>query len=560
MYRILIVEDESIIRSGLRRQIPWDSIGFTIVGEAVDGREALLHYAELQPDVVLSDIRMPDLDGLTLFRQLRDLNSDLVLVILTGYSDFEYARRGIDCGIAAYLLKPVSNEDLIAVFARIREDLDQRQNQMHVAQAVAEQAQYAIPIAAAKLLWDALLGRTDDHSKERLVDYYHLPAGGCGTFVTAVLQARRGLPGNPIDRIAPDRADHGWPRAVALPDPEMRLLQTLQDEQQALIAIWLQTASDTRLTLLAVEQLRQHWSAELNALYGRPIVVSAGVGQPAASLSQLPESLAGARLALSYKFIRGCGLTFSLTDHQDAVVCAAVSAEHEEELVSSLIRTIVRGQPGSLPAALQAYLFYLRQVAASGNELVFIKTLEMLFELNMRLNEAGVDLNRFHDRPLDSQLRMIIDTGTFSELEIWLEDLLIRVAGCMRIRPSERTPEAMVEQAKAFIRLNYMRHISRDELCSVTYTSPSYFFSLFKRLTGCSFLDYLARIRIEKAKELLRESDLKVYEIASSVGYDDFRHFSRVFKKLENVLPTAYKRDSQKLPAQSSGRPDRPPG
>ena len=156
LYRIILVDDEEEVRKSIIRKIDWTSVGFTVVGDAENGEEALEKIEGLEPDVVLTDIRMPYMDGLTLAERIRQKYPSMKIVISSGYDDFEYAKRAIKLNVTEYILKPVNVEELTAILKRIKTNLDEEIEQKRNVTLLRENYRKSLPILREQFLKDLI--------------------------------------------------------------------------------------------------------------------------------------------------------------------------------------------------------------------------------------------------------------------------------------------------------------------------------------------------------------------------------------------------------------------
>ena len=161
LYRIILVDDEEEVRKSIIRKIDWQAVGFTVVGDAENGEDALEKIEALEPDVVLTDIRMPYMDGLTLAEKIRQRYPSMKIVIFSGYDDFDYAKRAIKLNVTEYILKPVNVEELSEILTRVKKNLDEEISQRRDAALLRESYQKSLPILRAVFLNDLVRGTAD---------------------------------------------------------------------------------------------------------------------------------------------------------------------------------------------------------------------------------------------------------------------------------------------------------------------------------------------------------------------------------------------------------------
>lgn len=430
MIKMLVADDERMIREGIVGIVDWSEHGIAVVGAAVDGVQALEMYRAAQPDIVVTDIRMPKLEGLELLRGIREDGRDVQVIILSGYEDFKYAQEAIRLGASEYLLKPVMPDSLVAAVLGVKEELKRRRRQREETDRLRAQAEESRPALKMALLRDLATG--------------HWPRGGESSESSMSSESSDYL-------LLPfSTADECWVAAIVLEGME------------------LEAAASERQRQLNYYQVCRTLNAAAATFDGEAF--------------HLQEGQYGLVLR-----------------NADAPSLARLSAELRERLeaeygVSSAIgiRSIGRGLEGLR----EAYATAKRDASVQGG------------------GAGGAAAGGGSGSWTGSAL-----AGGESEsgVERWLEATL------------------------AYLREHYDEPLSLKKLADVAYLSPNYVCSLFKDAMGQNISDYLAELRVEKAKELLGEHGIKAYEVAQRVGYSDSRYFNRLFKRYTGYNLSEYR-------------------
>ena len=508
LYDLIIVEDEDTIRQGLVNQVPWANYGFRVAAEARHGREALELMAGQLPDAVLTDVKMPVLNGIDLMAEIRRLYPAVKVVILSGYGEFEYAQKGIEYGAFAYLLKPTKEKNIEDVFVRLKAELDN-------AASSRSEAMSRLQGLKVKFFEDILAGRAGQADAERIkAGLAEAGVEPAGPFLLLRMRLAAGAAcANAVKRLA----------GTELTGCAVQYAELDKDGITATVAAG------------GSANCREFAQAAKQSLAGAE-VLGMGVSHPCTGVMSLAQCLAEANVALEDAFYLGKG----------AVACAGEaagsadigdSAAAERQIAEKLAGAIAAGEEGEALASAARYIGLIKVLRGSPARLVK-RFSGLLAAIEARIAEK--DPARVPERQawLD-RLSALTQQGAVEDAASLLEEY---VRGALRlIRPADDGSSTGISAAIEFINANFRRKLTLEEAAGVVYMTPSYFSRQFKARTGQSFIDYLTTLRLEKAKELLRNSDAKVYEASMQVGYEDYRHFCKVFRKYTGMSPMGFK-------------------
>ena len=197
LYRIILVDDEEEVRKGIIRKIDWSSLGFEVVGDAENGAEALERIEQLEPEVVMTDIRMPFMDGLTLTEKIRQKYPSMKVLIFSGFDDFEYAQQAIKLNVTEYILKPVNVEELSEILRRVKQNLDEEISQRRDAAILRESYQRSLPILREVFLNDLVRGSANTAMIEEKLQEYSVDILHAKKWITALLHIETEASGHP---------------------------------------------------------------------------------------------------------------------------------------------------------------------------------------------------------------------------------------------------------------------------------------------------------------------------------------------------------------------------
>lgn len=516
MYKALIVDDEPKVRSGLTKLIPALDAEWTVVGQAKNGYEALELVRKDMPDLVITDIRMPNMNGLDLLNALREY--PVQVVILSGYGYFEYAKTAIRFGAFDYLLKPLKPDEVRDLLGRLKQE---------IGKPAAGVPAISADFHYAKLWKDWLLGIEDsaDHL-DRLrgqlpeaVRDYHVIAIDIEDFDELVTE------------------DQWGDRQLVVFAVRNIAYEILQNREGLGSRFLFASASQIYFLLFDGPCPRDVYKSMIYEVrrWVR-ISISVGISSRADDFAELPRAFAEAREALLNRWICGSGLV------------------HEHgELANTEGNGTAPGYPSDLDEALVLALREGDGARARETLRRFVGTvleqnvvypvfhgycLQLLSSVVRYVHEQKITALVFQDelKPYE-WFQVNFSADEFIRFVDELMAAAIDKAEWKKQQKHNRT----LETAVGFIHRHYMQDISLNDVAGKAGMSSSYFSSFFKQEMGMSFIEYLTQFRMDKAKNLMMDPDLKLYNISEMVGYQDVKYFSRLFKKTEGVTPGEYR-------------------
>ncbi|MDR0381802.1 MAG: response regulator [Oscillospiraceae bacterium] len=523
-YKVLLVDDEVDVRQAIARTLDWESLGFQLSGEASNGEEALELSEQLQPDVILTDIKMPFMDGLTFCRRVKAVLPSVRVAVFSGFDEFEYAKEAIKLEVQEYILKPINAEELAGVFRRLRVSLDEEIARKQDLQSLRHYYEESLPLMQQQLLMSLLEGHADIAALPRRLEEFHLDFDA-DRYCVAVVRTMEKNPTNDTTLL-------------------MYSLQQTISEMLPLPCRPLHTPEAIVLLLMPPAEMdMKALTTALNRLFlpARKILglaLSIGVGHPCEALPDVARSYREAWAALEYQILVDADQCVYLGDIEpDSGSSEYIDSSYTEDI----LRQIKVGSREDLEATVKRLLHYLKSMHLSLQQhhifLLDISTgfLGLIRAYKLDAREAGLEAmltetSAFQSRNLDEMGRRLLE---------YCENLrrLIR-------RERKNTTRLIVDKACAYLLEHYPENdLSSDGVCTVLNLRPAYFSTIFKRETGLNFVAFLTKLRMEKALEYLDTTSLKTYEIADKVGYADANYFSYVFKKHYGVSPSKYRTD-----------------
>lgn len=534
--KVFLVEDEMVIRRGIKNSIDWEKEGYIFCGEASDGELAYPMIIKEKPDILITDIRMPFMDGLELCKLVKKELPNIKILILSGYDEFDYAKEAIRLGVTEYLLKPISSGKLLEALngvsesiRREKEDKDlvrkymeeMRENTEHEKQKFFEQMiagnlsmadaletgkKYEMNLSAGMynlLLFRFTLGKENRKSGELLGEAEYA-IEKLTERLEYVFEFQRGV--------------EGW-AFLLMADNEEQMSERVKELSKDL------------------EEIMKNYST---------IAYFGGIGQPVARLRELEESFREAERALAARFTMELNRIISVEDirmaqNVDTLDDIEITSFGEIEKTRTMLEKFLNnGAEDEIDEFVDVYInelpeenlksVLMRQYIIMDAYIVMMSFCEKIEGIEGEMQAQSEELK--------NSMKTI---QTLEEIKNYIRMLLKKIIG-VRDTISGRRYSDIIEIAKDQIRKTYMSdEISLNTIAAEVGMSPSYFSSIFSKEMGKTFVQYLTEIRMDRAKELLMCSSMKTSEIGYEVGYKDPHYFSYIFKKTQNCTPKEFR-------------------
>lgn len=534
LYRIILVDDEEEVRKSIIKKINWQAAGFKVVGDAENGQEALEKIELLEPDVVLTDIKMPYMDGLTLAGKIREKYPSIKMVIFSGFDDFEYAKQAIKFNVIEYILKPVNVEELTAILLKIKSNLDEEIAQRRDVNLLRENYRQSLPIIREHFLNDLIRRPVPHKEAEEKLRQYALDILGAKKWVVAAIDIEHGEI-NREDGLSFHKEKDLIPISILQMLKEMLrgsfriLLFTASTEaKQVLIAAIDETNSQTGFITVMSDVCK-----EIKRVLEVPITV--GIGKGCTSLTDISVSYQSAVDALGYKAMVGTGGVIYIYDVEPMKKGKLLWESQDEAQLFSAVKF---GPSLHIQKTVEEILERIggARVHASQQQVYRISIISSIIRL---VQQYDLDLPEIFGREgYPESMTKIVKEEVFGK---WLFDACLQIYEQMS-QERETSMQRIIQEAKRYIQENYSDpELSVEKLCRHLHMSPAYFSTMFKKETGQAYTAYLTEVRLNQAVELLRMTNDKTYVIAAKVGYQEQNYFSYVFKKRFGVSPTKYK-------------------
>ncbi len=543
MLKIFLAEDEVVVRETIKRMIPWEELGFELVGEAADGEMALPLLLRQQPDLLITDIKMPFMDGLTLARLAKKEIPGLKVVILSGYDDFNYAKQAIGIGVEDYLLKPITKNALIERLSEIRSRYEHEKTQKEYYEKFQREMQ-AYEKNSSRDFFEALVGGSMD-----MMEVYKR-AEKLGLDIVAEAYNVLIFTMNCDEDFSGQRDEYSSWEAESL-----ELLENFfAGHSSAMLfrsnifsyGVLLKGQRETieENTRACVDEIRKILSRQ----DGRREWFLA-VGQSVERLSQIQKSYHTASRAFSQRYLYDENILYY--DEMETMEHPGGQAETEDNAYLQKVDVNALN-----PAILQKFLsnglqeetenFVKDYFYAIGQEpmesLVFRNyvILNVRFSVISFIKGLGCDTNEMESADTEE---VLAESGKNMESAIAYAKKMISQAIEIRDQNSGNKNRSILKTAVDFIDSHYMdEEISLNTVANVANVSSNHFSALFSQNMGQTFIEYLTSLRMNKAKELLRCTGMRSSEIAGEIGYKDAHYFSYLFKKTQGMTPSDYRK------------------
>lgn len=519
MYKVLLVDDEMLDLEGLERLIPWNSLEMQVVSAVNSGFEALEYLQSNPVDVLVSDIKMPIMSGLELAGRALELNPKLKTVFISGYEDFQYAKKAIQLNVSGYILKPVDDDEVIRVLTDVRNEL-KRDDQLEK------------------------LENSFNHSVHRVNDE---------SLIQWLSGAEAEGPPLLIGQLM--ELNHEGPYQIGLleVDDVLLKLERLPDgKKQSTISITYNALS----TCCELEGIHTVCRAEGHrvalVLYGdnrleklkrilayvaghSPLTMTAGLGQITDRIEELPASYRSAKEMLSYKIF--CGKNRVIVG-EDIKSFQLIDVLDMEDILQTLFVAIANYDLVKVNDSLDQLYGNVKQLGKKMS--VYNVTIHLiakldtfLFSMNENLRTIlGIDINH---------LDVLYDFETVNDIKSWLCRKLFEISEMLQLKKLRKNRK-LVEGIEEYVNNHLDRNLTLRDVANYFSFSPNYLGHLFKEEKEENFSDFVIRMRLERASELLQDPKLKVYEVADRVGYKSLTYFSRQFREKYGLTPGDYRK------------------
>ncbi|WP_124067148.1 response regulator [Clostridium sp. E02] len=522
---LLIVDDEAEIRSGLRSIIPWEDYSISVISTAVNGAEALDKIRYYEPDIVITDIQMPGMNGLELVRRAKEEQFDCSFVILSGYDEFEYARTAIKYGVKEYLLKPISTRDLTELILNLKEDIvSKRGMQSDQLSTLLKLRKAQISLRKQNLIPQLLRGELTALELKKIIDNYALSikdTESCAVLIQAFSSYR----------YADENAE-----LTQTMDPLRDSLEKALNGSPALIADF----PPAGLLLILNLPIHSDPYGNLNQLleeyikstgFVDTLQITAAIGKSVSSLCEIQSSFQDARQTITWHIYPETGpvLDSSVIDTKQPPVIMPGD---------EILEAILKNNRKKLEERFNLYFDKLLSPQTPPPSYLYSMCNYLIITLQSQLT-------RYLDGPPKSytgnSFAALSSLDSLLDIRSFMITILCGFAEELTVIQAAKN-DPLIEKAIDYINKNLLKNPKTEDVCSYLGLSRSYFSTYFKNKTQLNFRNYTLDLKINYAQAQLKFPEHSPSEVSVLLGYEDYRSFSRAFKARTGLTPSEYQK------------------
>ncbi|MDO4340061.1 MAG: response regulator [Eubacteriales bacterium] len=525
MYRVLVVDDEEMIAEGLALLIGRIVPECKVIAVAYDGTEGYEIAVEEKPDIILTDVRMYEMDGIEMIRRIKAAGLESRYIILSGYAEFEYAKQGIILGVEDYITKPVEEEELYKTFEKVCMSIRQEKQNICQMEELKETVGEYSQSVKEYYMRDILEGQffPENHLQLQQMEFFRNQS-----FLCAVFEYNNGE----------DEKEKEAIREIFQKQCQMHIekqydveILTGKEKGQWIMVLGSSKQTELRKVKNFMGKIRFYTQEQGNG------TVCTGIGLWHKRIEGIRKSYVEAMCALNYKMINGPESSISYDEIRNI---DSKPARIPEKEVQELERCINEMDNEGCKKVIEKIFRKVNADEALSPENLQVLTINLILFGIRKMPFMQLQINEYLGKNILS-LENITRFNTMEQLKNWIINV---ICGMNDLMMEQNLPEKrdVVKEVREYINKNFSQDISLADISEKFFINPYYFSQLFKKKTGETYQSYLTGIRIARAKKLLKETDLKIYEISEMIGYKDVNHFSRVFEKREGMKPSSYRK------------------
>ncbi len=535
MLKVFLVEDEIIMREGIKNNIQWEKEGFIFAGEASDGELAFPMIQNCKPDILITDIKMPFMDGLELSRLVRQEMPDIKIIILSGYDEFQYAKEAISIGVTEYLVKPIASAQLLETVKKVEKLILEEKEKVRFLESLEKQQEEHAYLAKQKFFQKLVSGKESvsallKEGKELDIDlaaarynivlfqiYAEGESEGYSEDKNVAARVMETVASQIAECIMIDRSLDGW--AFILKETGEKNLEQMEEE----------------LLTKIPEQLK---------IAAPAIEYFGGVGTPVGRLGELSKCFEKANQAFAYRYFKEMNQIVHSTDvMEQAIVDEGLKLSSlnvnmlDQRIVENFLKT---GLKSEITTFVEEYLHSLGESNVQSLLLRQYITMNLYLAVVSMLEKLGYESKELAERFGDFESMAEVGS-TVEKSKAYLQQIF-EIAIDLREQAAKQKYSNLLKAATDYIKQHYDDEaISLNAVAASVNISPNHFSTIFSQEMGQTFIEYLTWVRMEKAKELLRSTSMKTAEVAFAVGYKDPHYFSYTFKKTQKCTPKEFR-------------------
>jgi two-component system response regulator YesN len=529
MYSLLIVDDERWVRQGLVTTIDWLAEGIEVIGEMEDGEDALTFIQDQIPDIIITDIKMPRMDGLAFIEALKNANVPSKVIIISGYSEFSYAQKAMRLGAVDYVLKPIEETLILEVVRKCIEQIKREREDHDEFVQMSERVRESLPLARQRYVETLLNNGSASQQFSRTVwDRLNMQLDPNQIKVIMIKVYDWGV------------HEHNPKEHYLLRHAIGNLAKETGKHVVKMITCPLHDDIDTDLVIL-VSPYKENdlgheqatWETLISACW-RFLGIGINIGiSKQSQITDLHASFQEAVQISAYAFYEGYGKVYDADLMKVPQSHQLPKYTQPNGWVTRFVHAVKLSDDAALRTLIDELFAHLQMHKQKCSPHALRKGLTSLFsEVEMKLEITyPSDLK-------EANKSFVLPYFALSDLK----DVLLTIL--LQFQPGDNTSgnrKRFIELAVDYMEKHYTEPLTMNRVAEHLFLNPSYFSKIFHEKMGDTFSKYLIRLRVNRAKELLKDSTLKIYEVAEQVGYQDFRHFVKLFKEQEGMTPAQYR-------------------
>ncbi|MFD0714759.1 response regulator [Paenibacillus sp. GCM10027626] len=522
MYNVLLVDDDELDLEGLRRFINWRELDMEVTAAVTSGFTALQVLEKERIDVLVTDIKMPNLSGLELARRGLEKHPELKIVFISGHADFQYAKQAIALNASHYILKPFDRQEMVEVLQRTREEL-RRERERSERESVLHET---IPYLKNDLMFRWLEGKEEFKAIAALMERFEIASIDYPAAV-AIIE---------ID-------DVGWKLNAYSEEQRQQVVSGLFGK---LLAFFQKnrirhycTIGDYRIALIigepAPDTMLEDWISSVKA--DSPVSITIGLGDIAKGPEAIPRSFREADEALGGKLFYGKCRLIRAYDKQPEV---DRDTKDLNQILEQLFIAMTKYELLSIDDCISDLFASVKRL--DGKLPVCHFLLHAISELNGHLHSLNEDFYKLLDMETNC-LELIYHIETVDDMQSWLRRKAFEISEQLDMKKRKKNRK-LIAEVRCYVDEQLGEDITLRQVASYFSFSPNYFGRMFKEETGMNFSDYVIAQRLERARRMLQNPKLKIFEVADHVGYNNITYFNRHFKEVYGMTPGEYRRQS----------------
>ncbi len=522
MYKVFIVDDEVIVREGIRNKIQWDDTPFTLSGEAADGEIALSMIQEIKPDILITDIKMPFMDGLQLSMIVKNIQPWIRIIILSGHDEFDYAKEAIKIGVDDYILKPFTSEDLMKSMLKASRKIDQQKNITLRSGMIESEIKNSSYIHAQSFLRKLLFEHTE--TSDLLLEAQQASVDIDAPYFTVCLsQVHCTEKSNTIFQNIRNRIH------AAVENMNHVILYTISQDRFACIL------KSSRKETIEEESFSFAQTIEHEVLLEKGCTVITAIGSIAENQKQISDSFSHALTILNLCKISGKNRIFCYGDIHSQDNSSLILQEHDP-----IVEQLKYASSSEVEKIVEGYISLLGENPGHFSIIASYLLIEVIMAVSKLVEELGDSIQTVMPRILTRDF--VMHSVQTPEILIQEVNSILHDTISWRDNRSSGRYADVILKAKRFIEENYSDpSVCLQTVASHVCLSPNHFSTVFSQECGITFIEYLTDIRIAQAKKLLKTTPKRSTDIAYEIGFSDPHYFSYIFKKHTGISPKEYR-------------------